>query len=66
MSVSLYAEPAEYAGERVSIGVGTTPSGKERVVLTVIGGQAVLTVNECRAIAEGLLDAIEIEGGARP
>ena len=66
MSVSLYAEPAEYAGERVSIGVGTTPTGKERVVLTVIGGQAVLTVNECRAIAEGLLDALELEGGVRP
>lgn len=63
-SVSMYAEPDEFAGGKVLIGVGDDAQHVERAVLIVPDQGAELTPDECREVALGLLDALEVMGDA--
>lgn len=58
----MYAEPGEYADGKVLIGVGDDDQRVERAVLIVPNEGAELTPDECRAVALGLLDALEVMG----
>lgn len=60
MSVSMYAEPAEYADGQVHIGAGEDDHGEFRVVLIVGKCGVELTTDECRQVQWALLDAMEV------
>ena len=62
MSVSMYAEPGEYAGGKVLIGLGDDDQRVERAVLIVPGQGCELTHEECREVALALIDIFADRG----